>query len=367
MANPDRVVRNHRFPSLPPVRVHGLASRVPPPATDRTADDREGRYGVRPAPVCTFTGVDGGWNWRAARRRRCPEPTSGRRSGIRRAVWPSRWSRTGAGRRSAVRIVRRAGPVRCPARSGGPTPNGPGASTQAACTRTDGFGGVRGRWESVAEASRQAASGDPVRQGGTAGGPSHAVEPRGQDGTYWRATLRGDMRALPRRAVRSRDRDTTTPIVTASRRPGGSTAWAAAARAAGASSPMSGWRPPPPAAPWACSRWTRTSAGPVKGTAPAGCRVSTGPWSWTRPAPKPGWFPCATGRAIFGSFWPAPGTDRRRSRCGPANPQGAASSRGTGKSGTCGRMSGRPRRWAGGSPGPRNAAAPTGGPGARSG
>ena len=254
MANPDRVVRNHRFPSLPPVRVHGLASRVPPPATDRIADDREARHRARPAPVCTFTGVDGGWSWRAARRRRCPEPTSGRRSGIRRAVRTGRWSRTGAGRRSAGRIVRWAGPIRCPARASGPMSNGPGASTQAACTRTDGSGGVRGRWESVAEASRQAASGDPARQGGTAGGPSHAVEPRGQDGTYWRATLRGDMRALPRRAVRSRDRDTTTPIMTASRRPEGPAARAAAASAAGASPTMSGWRPPPPAAPWACSR-----------------------------------------------------------------------------------------------------------------
>ena len=146
MANPDRVVRNHRFPSLPSVRVHGLASRVLRLATDRVADDWERRHRVRPALVCTFTGVDGEWSWRAARRRRCPEPTSGRRSGIRRAVCPSRWSRTGAGRRSAGRVARWAGPVRCPARSGGPMSNGPGASTQAACTRTGGFGGVRGRW-----------------------------------------------------------------------------------------------------------------------------------------------------------------------------------------------------------------------------
>ena len=146
MANPDRVVRNHRFLILPSVRVHGLASRVPPPATDRIADDREARHRVRPALAHPFTGVDGGWSWRAARRRRCPEPTSGRRSGIRRAVCPSRWSRTGAGRRSAGRIVRWAGPIRCPARAGGPMSNGPGASTRAACTRTDGFGGVRGRW-----------------------------------------------------------------------------------------------------------------------------------------------------------------------------------------------------------------------------
>ena len=87
MANPDRVVRNHRFPILPSVQVHGLASRVLRLATDRIADDWERRYGVRPALVCTFTGVDGGWSWRAARWRRCPQPTSGRRSGIRRAVW----------------------------------------------------------------------------------------------------------------------------------------------------------------------------------------------------------------------------------------------------------------------------------------
>ena len=146
MANPDRVVRNHRFPSLPSVRVRRLASRVPPPATDRIADDWEGRYGVRPALAYTFTGVDGGWSWRAARWRRCPEPTSGRRSGIRRAVWPIRWSRIGAGRRSAGRIVRWAGPIRCPARASGPMSNGPSASTHAACTRTDGFGGVWWRW-----------------------------------------------------------------------------------------------------------------------------------------------------------------------------------------------------------------------------
>ena len=345
-----------------------------------------------------------GWRRASRRRRRTGSPTTGRPATVRARRWPAPSpASTGGGaiarragvaarsrhrdgvRGSAVRSGRAAGAGL--ARDAGPraaSPAGPGRSgarrgrvgrcrmgrarvrTRHAHGRA-GSAASGGDGESVAEASRQAASGDPARQGGTAGSLPHVVQPRGENGTYWRATLRGDMRALPRRAVRSRDRDTTTPIMTVSRRPGGSTAWAAAASAAGASSPMSGWRSTPPAAPWACSRWTRTSAGPTKGTAPAGRRVPAGQWSWTRPAPKPGWFPSATGRAIFGSFWPTPGTDRRRSRCGPANPQDAASSRGTGKSGTCGGVSGRPRRWAGGSSRPRNAAAPTGGPGARSG
>ena len=61
MANLDRVVRNHRFPSLPPVRVRRLASRVPPPAT--TGSPTTGR----PAA-----------------------PVSGRRGHLWTSLWPTR-------------------------------------------------------------------------------------------------------------------------------------------------------------------------------------------------------------------------------------------------------------------------------------
>ena len=367
MANPDRVVCNHRFPSLPSVRVHRLASRVLRLATDRIADDWERRYGVRPALVCTFTGVDGGWSWRAARWRRCPEPTSGRRSGIRRAVWPSRWNRTGAGRCAASRVVRRAGPIRCPARASGPMPNGPGASTQAACTRTDGPGGVRGRWGKRGGSvpagrfrrscparrnsgrpiacCRTPGSGWNILAGHTAGRHAGAAAPGG---------------SFPRPGHDDADCDGLAATGGPGSPGGGGKGGRGLPAHVGMAVTAAG-------RPLGMFPWTRTSAGSVKGTAPAGRRVPAGQWSWTRPAPEPGWFPCATGRAISGSFRPAPGTDRRRSRCGPANPQGAASSRGTGKSGTCGGVSDRPRRWAGGSSKPRNAAAPTGGPGARSG
>ena len=254
MANPDRVVRNHRFLILPPVRVHRLASRVPPPATDRIADDREARHRARPALACTFTGVDGGWSWRAARRRRCPEPTSGRRSGIRRAVWLK-----------PLEPDWRGTPVRGPHRPLGwsdPVPGeGEWADVEwagreyARSMHTDGR--VRRRlvemgkaWQKrpdrplpeilPGKAEQRAAhrmlSNPGVRM-------EHIVEPHFES-TCGRCRAERFVLAI---------QDTTTPIVTVSRRPGGPPAWAAAS-AAGASPTMSGWRPPPPAAPWACSR-----------------------------------------------------------------------------------------------------------------
>ena len=87
LANLARVVCNQRFLLLPGVRVHGLASHVLRLATARLADDWAERYGVRPVLAYTFTARDAGWSYRAARWRCCAQLTSGRRSGVRRAVW----------------------------------------------------------------------------------------------------------------------------------------------------------------------------------------------------------------------------------------------------------------------------------------
>ncbi len=57
-ANITRVVRRHRFPLTPGVRVYGLASEVPPMAAARVADDWEARYSVRPVAVCTHVGPE---------------------------------------------------------------------------------------------------------------------------------------------------------------------------------------------------------------------------------------------------------------------------------------------------------------------
>ncbi len=57
-ANIGRVVRDHRFPILPGVRVHGLASHVPPMAADRVADDWQARYSVRPVAAYTHVGKE---------------------------------------------------------------------------------------------------------------------------------------------------------------------------------------------------------------------------------------------------------------------------------------------------------------------
>ncbi len=88
LANIGRVVNNNRFLLLPGVRVHGLASLALRMAAERVADDWEAAYGVRPVLAQTFTGPDrSGLCYRAAGWRCCPELTSGRRSGVRRAVW----------------------------------------------------------------------------------------------------------------------------------------------------------------------------------------------------------------------------------------------------------------------------------------
>ncbi len=91
-----QVVHDNRFLLLPGVRVKGLASEALRMATARVADDRETGYGVRPVLAQTFTGPGmSGPSCRAAGWTCCPEPTSGRRSGVRRA--PQRvpgWSGT---------------------------------------------------------------------------------------------------------------------------------------------------------------------------------------------------------------------------------------------------------------------------------
>ena len=88
VANIGAVVCNHRFLLLPGVRVRGLASRVLRLATARIADDWAASYGIRPVLVQSFTAPEqSGLSYRAAGWTCCPELTSGRRSGIRRAVW----------------------------------------------------------------------------------------------------------------------------------------------------------------------------------------------------------------------------------------------------------------------------------------
>ncbi len=89
LANIGRVASSNRFLLPAGVRVHGLASLAPPMAAERVADDWEAVCGVRPVLAQTFTGPDmSGLCHRAAGWRCCPELTSGRRSGVRRAVWP---------------------------------------------------------------------------------------------------------------------------------------------------------------------------------------------------------------------------------------------------------------------------------------
>jgi len=88
MNNIGQVVCNNRFLVLPSVRVHGLASRVLRLACARIADDWSEAYGVRPVLVQSFTGPQqSGLSYRAAGWKCCPQLTSGRRSGVRRAVW----------------------------------------------------------------------------------------------------------------------------------------------------------------------------------------------------------------------------------------------------------------------------------------
>jgi len=112
LANVGRVVHNNRFLLLPGVRVHGLASRVLRMATAGVAGDWETGYGVRPVLAQTFTGPGmSGPGYRAAGWRCCPELASGRRSGVRRAVWPRPLS-------EGWREVPRRGPERVPGWSG---------------------------------------------------------------------------------------------------------------------------------------------------------------------------------------------------------------------------------------------------------
>ncbi len=88
VANIGKVVCNNRFLLLSGVRVQGLASRALRLATARIADDWAAAYGERPVLAQTFTGPEtSGLSYRAAGWKCCPELTSGRRSGVRRAVW----------------------------------------------------------------------------------------------------------------------------------------------------------------------------------------------------------------------------------------------------------------------------------------
>ena len=88
VANIGKVVCNNRFLLLTGVRVKGLASRALRLATARVADDWAATYGERPVLAQTFTGPGmSGLSYRAAGWKCCPALTSGRRSGVRRAVW----------------------------------------------------------------------------------------------------------------------------------------------------------------------------------------------------------------------------------------------------------------------------------------
>ena len=88
VVNIGKVVCNHRFLLLPGVRVKGLASRVLRLATGRIGEDWAAAYGERPVLVQSFTGPgQSGLSYRAAGWKCCPKRTSGRRSGVRRAVW----------------------------------------------------------------------------------------------------------------------------------------------------------------------------------------------------------------------------------------------------------------------------------------
>ncbi len=88
VANIGRVISNHRFLLLSGVRVAGLASQVIRPATSTVARDWATIDGVPPVLLPTFVGRDqSGLSYRAAGWSCCPERTSGRRSGVTRAVW----------------------------------------------------------------------------------------------------------------------------------------------------------------------------------------------------------------------------------------------------------------------------------------
>ncbi len=116
VANIGRVVCNHRFLLLPGVRVKGLASRVLRLAAERIGDDWEAAYGERPVLAQTFTGPGmSGLSYRAAGWRCCPELTSGRRSGARRAVWlrPLEEGWREALRRGPERVLGWSGPMYC--------------------------------------------------------------------------------------------------------------------------------------------------------------------------------------------------------------------------------------------------------------
>ncbi len=112
VADIGQVVHDNRFLLLPGVRVKGLASEALRMATARVADDRETGYGVRPVLAQTFTGPGmSGPSCRAAGWTCCPEPTSGRRSGVRRAPqrvpgWSGSMHAQGDGRRGSMAAAR---------------------------------------------------------------------------------------------------------------------------------------------------------------------------------------------------------------------------------------------------------------------
>ena len=88
-------VRNHRFPLLPGVRVHGPASAAPPLAAGCVAEHWRERHRVRPVMACTYTGPGhDGCCHRAAGWRRCAGRTAGQPPG-----------RTAAGPRGRVWLL----------------------------------------------------------------------------------------------------------------------------------------------------------------------------------------------------------------------------------------------------------------------
>ncbi len=167
VANIGKVVCNNRFLLLGGVRVKDLASRVLCLATARVASDWAAAYGERPVLARTFTGPEmSGLSYRAAGWRFCPDLTSGRRSGVRRAVWlrplseglaPGPAPRTGKGSRLVRIDVQRGGLGRA-----GVRPEHAPRQQGQEPDRADGRG--------LGPAPRRAPAGDLPGAGGTGGG-----------------------------------------------------------------------------------------------------------------------------------------------------------------------------------------------------
>ncbi len=217
-----QVVCNNRFLLLPSVRVHGLASRVLRPACARIADDWSAACGVRPVLVQSFTGPQqSGPSWRAAGRKCCPQPTSGRPRGCE--------GRSGCGR------WRKAGEMPCAGRSS-ILPAGPDRWFAPA----DGLHGNTGAARIPMDASGGGLPGWAVPGYGIRASICRRSSPEGrsrqQPGGCCPMTRCAAERLVPAM------QDTTTPNHDGLLPPPAGAALAVAAGAARAFSPMSAWR-----------------------------------------------------------------------------------------------------------------------------